>query len=367
MAGTGDIVQSLGSLVAKSLVQLVDDAGQLRYRLLETVRLYAEAKLVDSGEAGECRGRHRDWVLDWLESIPFEERWLGDVDYLTGEYPSVREALELSTAEGHTEAVARIASGVDWARSEAWKEGKRWCEEAVAAADLPPDLQTQLCVVLWRVMAMSLRGSTHWSARNSLAKRAIDASAGRPSPLHAVRAREPLPRRRCLGDGAQGQFARAPSDGMGGGRCCDDRAVSCAVADVLSACSRAARFTGSQPRRGSRAPNWRNTTTSLDSTTRREVRLTSAYAPVCADTSRSIGSCRAIRAALSQRLARRQSRTPVAALGMESSMALALVDSLGEAGDTDAARRELRDLRHRRPKRRLGARTARPSFSTAAF
>jgi predicted ATPase len=186
VAGVSDVVESLGSLVAKSLVQVVDDGEQLRYRLLETVRLYAGAKLLDAGEVAECQARHRDWVLAWLESIPFEERWLGDVDFLTSEYQSVRAALELSTAEGHLDAVARIASGVDWARSDAWKEGKRWCEEAAVADDLPLDRQAQVYVVLWRVMAMSLRGSTDWSARNSWAQRAIDASGGRASPLHAV-------------------------------------------------------------------------------------------------------------------------------------------------------------------------------------
>jgi predicted ATPase/class 3 adenylate cyclase len=186
VAGVSDVVESLGSLVAKSLVQVVDDGEQLRYRLLETVRLYAEAKLLDAGEVAECQARHRDWVLDWLESIPFEERWLGDVDFLTGEYPSVRAALELSAAERNLEAVARIASSVDWARSDAWKEGKRWCEEAAAADDLSLNLQAQVYVVLWRVMAMSLRGSTDWSARNSWAQRAIDASVGRASPVHAV-------------------------------------------------------------------------------------------------------------------------------------------------------------------------------------
>ena len=44
--------------------------GVPRYRLLETVRLYAEQRLLDSGEAADVRSAHRDWFLGWVESFP---------------------------------------------------------------------------------------------------------------------------------------------------------------------------------------------------------------------------------------------------------------------------------------------------------
>ena len=59
VAGTDDVVDALGSLVEKSLVQITDDDEQFRYRLLETVRMYARAKLSEAGECDECRARHR--------------------------------------------------------------------------------------------------------------------------------------------------------------------------------------------------------------------------------------------------------------------------------------------------------------------
>src|SRR5205823_1911762 len=53
-----------GSLVAKSLLHTA--GAEARYRLIETVRMYAAEKLQESGEADEVRRRHRDWYQAWL-------------------------------------------------------------------------------------------------------------------------------------------------------------------------------------------------------------------------------------------------------------------------------------------------------------
>ena len=50
-----EALELIGSLVAKSLVTLDDDETTVRYRLLETVRLYAEDRLVASDEAAHLR------------------------------------------------------------------------------------------------------------------------------------------------------------------------------------------------------------------------------------------------------------------------------------------------------------------------
>jgi predicted ATPase len=62
-----DVLELLGRLVGKSMV-LAEEPGEnepnvLRYRFLETIREYAEEKLVDAGEADVARTRHRDWYL----------------------------------------------------------------------------------------------------------------------------------------------------------------------------------------------------------------------------------------------------------------------------------------------------------------
>ena len=54
------LVDQISLLVDKSLVVADDTGDGMRYRLLETVRQYAQEKLGESGEADEVRTRHRD-------------------------------------------------------------------------------------------------------------------------------------------------------------------------------------------------------------------------------------------------------------------------------------------------------------------
>ena len=55
------LLDQLSLLVDKSLVVADDTGDGMRYRLLETVRQYAQEKLGESGEADEVRTRHRDY------------------------------------------------------------------------------------------------------------------------------------------------------------------------------------------------------------------------------------------------------------------------------------------------------------------
>ena len=57
-----DVLEHLGTLVDKSLV-VADGEAVPRYRLLETTRLFALERLIDSGEANAVRSRHRDHFL----------------------------------------------------------------------------------------------------------------------------------------------------------------------------------------------------------------------------------------------------------------------------------------------------------------
>jgi predicted ATPase/class 3 adenylate cyclase/DNA-binding CsgD family transcriptional regulator len=72
------VLDQLTLLVDKSLVVADDVRGRTRYRMLETVRQYAQEKLSDSGEAGQVRTRHRDYYTaraETLASLPDPARW----------------------------------------------------------------------------------------------------------------------------------------------------------------------------------------------------------------------------------------------------------------------------------------------------
>lgn len=71
-----DVLEHLGALVDKSLVMAEGDVVP-RYRLLETMRLFALERLIDSGEADAVRRRHRDYFLDVAEAC-YRELLVGD-------------------------------------------------------------------------------------------------------------------------------------------------------------------------------------------------------------------------------------------------------------------------------------------------
>jgi predicted ATPase len=81
-----DVLDLLGALVARSLV-VVDDVaeGDRRYRLLETIRQYAEERLQDP-ERVELGRRHADFYAEFAETAarglrgPDQLRWLQQVD-----------------------------------------------------------------------------------------------------------------------------------------------------------------------------------------------------------------------------------------------------------------------------------------------
>ena len=79
-----DIAERLAELVEKSLVSL--DSGVGRYRMLETVRQYAEENLNAAGEGGALRTRHLKYYVALAESArpeltgPAQGAWLARLD-----------------------------------------------------------------------------------------------------------------------------------------------------------------------------------------------------------------------------------------------------------------------------------------------
>jgi predicted ATPase len=77
-----DAFQPLLRLIDKSLI-VVEWRGRLqRYRMLETIRHYAEEKLVDSGEAAALRDRHRDCFVALAEEAAAGLRGPGQVQWV---------------------------------------------------------------------------------------------------------------------------------------------------------------------------------------------------------------------------------------------------------------------------------------------
>jgi predicted ATPase/class 3 adenylate cyclase len=154
VTAVGDVL-GLGSLVTKSLVHVVEDGDRFRYRLLETVRLYATEKLVAAGEADELRKRHAHWVLESMASIPLVQRWFGD-DRGSVDLDDVRAALEWSSTSGSPTLSAALASGINWVRFDQWREGRRWCEPLADAEALDDRSRLQVLAMLFYLVVVDL-------------------------------------------------------------------------------------------------------------------------------------------------------------------------------------------------------------------
>ncbi|HMF82274.1 MAG TPA: NB-ARC domain-containing protein [Acidimicrobiia bacterium] len=146
-----DALELLGSLVAKSLVNLEDQDAQTRYRLLETVRLYAEERLVEAGEAEQFRSSHRDWFLGWIESFPVGQLVaLSGGHQLTAEADNLTAALEWCRQQRRPDLLVRIASRMTtyWWDYVRVAEMAAWWDELVGALlDLAPDLRAAALVL----------------------------------------------------------------------------------------------------------------------------------------------------------------------------------------------------------------------------
>ena len=106
-----DAVDLVGSLVDRSLVVTEFAATPPRYRLLETVRAFAEEELVAAGEAGPFRDRHATWFADTVE--PHIGVLLGPEEWnrLRPVYENIRAAVAWSLDSGQMVLATRLLAG----------------------------------------------------------------------------------------------------------------------------------------------------------------------------------------------------------------------------------------------------------------
>ncbi|MGE5123729.1 MAG: LuxR C-terminal-related transcriptional regulator [Acidobacteriaceae bacterium] len=130
-----DILDLLTGLTHKSLVA-VERAGDavLCYRMLETIRQYAQEKLVETGEAAQFRDRHLDYyrgLAEESESLLKGSQVLACLERLDGEIDNLRLALGWALGGEGTDRIVegmRLASalGYYWYGRSLIDEGCVW-------------------------------------------------------------------------------------------------------------------------------------------------------------------------------------------------------------------------------------------------
>jgi predicted ATPase len=123
-----EIADVLARLVEKSLVAVEDRGRRRRYRLLETVRVYAGERLEDAGETVALGEHHAHWALALAE----RER---DSSRLDRESANLRAALDtLLAREPDTALRLCVALTPFWLRRIELEEGKRRFATALEAS-----------------------------------------------------------------------------------------------------------------------------------------------------------------------------------------------------------------------------------------
>jgi non-specific serine/threonine protein kinase len=131
------VFELLAHLVDKSLVLAEEQHGAARYRMLETIRQYALAKLLDSNETNAVRDRHLSFCLRLAEdaephlSGPAQATWFARLEQ---DYANFHTALDWSLQEPDASHGMRLATALDtlWYLRGPFSEGLDWLVRAVS-------------------------------------------------------------------------------------------------------------------------------------------------------------------------------------------------------------------------------------------
>jgi predicted ATPase len=129
------VLDLLGNLVEKSLVFVDSENG--RYRMLETIRQYANEKFQETDEVEIIRDRHLAWMLAWAEKIGPELRGRDQVAQLKQvafELDNVRAAVEWGVGTNQIEISIRIVIALSafWDGSNPYQESRQWLEIGIS-------------------------------------------------------------------------------------------------------------------------------------------------------------------------------------------------------------------------------------------
>ncbi len=139
-----EVLARLDSLVRKSLVVAEHAVARTRYSLYETIRLFAEDRLSETGERDLIRDRHADYFA--RETAMHWQQWNGPgwrdaVDWVEIELANLRSALGWSIARDNLVAATDIAAhaallgfSVELFETVGWAEDLL---DAATAADVP--------------------------------------------------------------------------------------------------------------------------------------------------------------------------------------------------------------------------------------
>ncbi|MFC4605077.1 ATP-binding protein [Rhodococcus kronopolitis] len=142
-----DLLDTLASLVDKSILISEQRGTVVRFRMFETIREYGRERLAETGGGEVLRRRHRDWYADLAARA--EAEWIGPlqlewIDRLGSEQPNMRAALDFCLDDPEAGDLGlRTASAMFqfWLSQGQYGEGRRWLGRLLAARGGRPTLE----------------------------------------------------------------------------------------------------------------------------------------------------------------------------------------------------------------------------------
>ena len=185
------IFDQLALLVDKSLVVAENTSGRTRYRLLETVRQYAQEKLGESGEAEAVRSRHRDHYTSMaaLLDAPARTDYHQRVEQADEEMDNLRSAFGWSIETGDIERALELASSLMplWLSRGRIQEGLAWFDAVLAddnasLDELAPHVRAR---VLADKVVLDAGSTSTIRTRNRLSRSRANSTIRRCWPAHS--------------------------------------------------------------------------------------------------------------------------------------------------------------------------------------
>jgi predicted ATPase/DNA-binding XRE family transcriptional regulator len=137
---SNEMLDMLAKLVDKSLVMVAHNKTSARYRILETIRQYAQERLSESDEDLTIRAKHRDVFLAFVETAAPEifgadqKKW---IDALEKEHDNIRSGMNWSIETQDAEHALRYCCGLAafWERHKHYVEAATACKDTFALVD----------------------------------------------------------------------------------------------------------------------------------------------------------------------------------------------------------------------------------------
>jgi predicted ATPase/DNA-binding SARP family transcriptional activator len=136
------VLETVTSLVDRSLLTTEERCGSMRYGMLESVRQYAREQLIQAGEDDQLSRRHMSWLLDLAGRADLDganqSAWL---DLLEADHDNFRAGLEWALAARQADSALALTSALAafWVVRGYVGEGRRWLGAALSAATANDD------------------------------------------------------------------------------------------------------------------------------------------------------------------------------------------------------------------------------------